>query len=302
MVATGRSANGRLRRARDARGWSQREAADQLRRLMTGYGETQVGVDENTVGRWERGVRRPEPRYRRYLCLLYGKQAYELGFVDDPEPVAGESLLPSTQQDDPPILYDLWSSVMDVARRAFLRQAAVVTGVVTVAKPLELLDQQPWEQLSIALKRTAAIDPAMAAHLEELTAEFYRSEEKVPAGELLGAVTQHLGRLVQQLRGSPGPMRRRLTRSAGETAALAGWLAFELGDQAATRGYYDAALDTAKEVDDRALCAWVLGMMSFRPSSVGDQRTALALVRDAQRAGGRSTTATTRAWLAGLDA
>jgi transcriptional regulator with XRE-family HTH domain len=302
MVATGRSANGRLRRARDARGWSQREAADQLRRLMTGYGETQVGVDENTVGRWERGVRRPEPRYRRYLCLLYGKQAYELGFVDDPEPVAGESLLPSTQQDDPPILYDLWSSVMDVARRAFLRQAAVVTGVVTVAKPLELLDQQPWEQLSIALKRTAAIDPAMAAHLEELTAEFYRSEEKVPAGELLGAVTQHLGRLVQQLRGSPGPMRRRLTRSAGETAALAGWLAFELGDQAATRGYYDAALDTAKEVDDRALCAWVLGMMSFRPSSVGDQRTALALVRDAQRAGGRSTTATTRAWLAGLEA
>jgi len=303
MAATGRSANPRLRRARDSRGWSQREAADQLQRLMMGHGETQVGVDENTIGRWERGTRRPEPRYRRYLCLLYGKQAHELGFVDDPEPVAGESLLPSMPQDDPPILYDLWSSVMGVARRAFLRQAAVVAGAVAVTKPLELLDQQPWEQLSVALKRTSAIDPAMVERMEELTADFYRSEEEVPASELLGGVTQHLGRLIHYLQTSTsGPMRRRLTRSAGETAALAGWLSFELGDGVATRGYYEAALDSAREIDDRALCAWVLGMMSFKPSMVGDQRTALALVRDAQRAGGRSTTATTRAWLAGLEA
>jgi transcriptional regulator with XRE-family HTH domain len=302
MAAIERSANARLRRARDARGWSQREAADQLQRLMASHGETQVGVDENTIGRWERGARKPEPRYRRYLCLLYGKLAHELGFVEDPEPPGGESLLPS-EQDDPPILYDLWSSVMDVARRAFLRQAAVVAGAVAVTKPLELLDRQPWEQLSIALQRTAAVDPAMVDRLEETTGEFYRTEEQMPARELLGGVLQHLARLVHHLQGSPpGPYRRRLTRSAGETAALAGWLSFELGDGPATRGYYDAALDAAKETDDRALCAWVLGMMSFRPSAVGDQRTALALVRDAQRAGGRSTTSTTRAWLAGLEA
>jgi transcriptional regulator with XRE-family HTH domain len=302
MAATERSANRRLRRARDARGWSQREAADQLQRLMTSYGETQVGVDENTIGRWERGVRRPDPRYRRYLCQLYGKQAGELGFVDDLEPAPGESLLPS-REDDPPILYDLWSSVMDVARRTFLRQAAVVAGAVAVSRPLELLDQQPWEQLSVALKRATAVDPALVDRLEEMTGEFYRSEEQVPARELLGGVTHHLGRLIGLLQNSPsGVARRRLTRTAGETAALAGWLSFELGDGAATRGYYDAAIDAAKEVDDRALCAWVLGMMSFRSRAIGDQPTALALVRDAQRAGGRSAPATTRSWLAALEA
>jgi len=301
MAATGRSVNSRLRRARDSRGWSQREAADQLQRLMASYGETQVGVDENTVGRWERGARKPEPRYRRYLCLLYGQPAHELGFVDDPEPAAGESLLPSTLE-DPPILYDLWSSVMDVARRTFLRQAAVVAGAVAVTRPLDLLEQQPWEQLSVALKRAGMVDPAVVERLEATTAGLYRSEEQVPARELIGDVTQHLRRLVQLLQGSPGSMRQRLTRSAGETAALAGWLSFELDDTAATHGYYDAALDAAKQIDDRPLCAWVLGMMSFRPRALGDQRTTLALVRDAQRAGGRSTTATTRAWLAGLEA
>src|SRR5947209_8756633 len=56
----------RLTEVRTLRGWSQQEVADRI-------GSTYVNVS-----RWERGITRPNPYFRRKLCALFGKSEEEL--------------------------------------------------------------------------------------------------------------------------------------------------------------------------------------------------------------------------------
>src|SRR5690242_3589382 len=66
-----------LRRERQLRGWSQQKVAEL------------VGTSEDVVSRWERGERKPSPFFQEKLCVLYGKSAEELGFI---EPSLNQSL------------------------------------------------------------------------------------------------------------------------------------------------------------------------------------------------------------------
>lgn len=72
--------NQKLREARELRGWSQEDVAEQL-------GEF---VDKSTVSRWERGVAIPQPHYRRKLAELFQRSVQELGFVKENEESASQ--------------------------------------------------------------------------------------------------------------------------------------------------------------------------------------------------------------------
>ncbi len=61
--------NDRLRRARDLKGWSQADLAEQ------------VGTSFEMVSRWERGVTVPGPHYRKRLCAVLGQSADDLGLL-----------------------------------------------------------------------------------------------------------------------------------------------------------------------------------------------------------------------------
>src|SRR5215470_16729523 len=61
--------NERLRHARDLKGWSQAELAEQ------------VGTSFEMVSRWERGITVPGPYYRKHLCAALGQTAEELGLL-----------------------------------------------------------------------------------------------------------------------------------------------------------------------------------------------------------------------------
>ncbi|WP_201387620.1 helix-turn-helix domain-containing protein [Ktedonobacter sp. SOSP1-85] len=63
--------NQQLKEARQMRGWSQQYVADQ------------IGADYYYLSRWERGTTSPSPYYRQKLCELFGKNAYELGFLQE---------------------------------------------------------------------------------------------------------------------------------------------------------------------------------------------------------------------------
>ncbi len=58
-----------LAEARAQRGLSQQEVADR------------IGTTPVNISRWERGVTRPNPYFRRKLCALFGKSEEELGLV-----------------------------------------------------------------------------------------------------------------------------------------------------------------------------------------------------------------------------
>jgi transcriptional regulator with XRE-family HTH domain len=62
--------NYRLKQARELRGWSQAKVAEQ------------IDTDATTVSRWERGIFSPTPYFREKLCVLFGKNAEELGLVE----------------------------------------------------------------------------------------------------------------------------------------------------------------------------------------------------------------------------
>ncbi|MGH3276864.1 MAG: helix-turn-helix domain-containing protein, partial [Streptosporangiaceae bacterium] len=79
----------RLKELRDERGWTQQDVADQLARLAWLRRHERVGVNADMVARWERGEKRPSPRYRDLLCLLFGVDAHTLGIGSAAQPVAG---------------------------------------------------------------------------------------------------------------------------------------------------------------------------------------------------------------------
>jgi len=79
--------NIRLRKAREARGMSQRDVADELHI-----------PDRKQVSRWEHGTNIPHPHYRYALCKLFDKTMEELGFnrpESDEEEVAAPIALDS---------------------------------------------------------------------------------------------------------------------------------------------------------------------------------------------------------------
>ena len=69
-----------LRRARQERGWTQKDVADQIG----------APLDLN-VTRWERGTARPSAYYVHKLCELFGKSASELGLLP-PQPQPQEAV------------------------------------------------------------------------------------------------------------------------------------------------------------------------------------------------------------------
>src|SRR6266700_1619634 len=69
----------RLRALREERGWTQQDVADQVSRLAWLRRHERVGINADMVAKWERGEKRPSPRYRKLLCLLFGADAQALG-------------------------------------------------------------------------------------------------------------------------------------------------------------------------------------------------------------------------------
>jgi PAS domain S-box-containing protein len=77
--------NQSLRAQRRLRGWSQEDVAGGLHRLAARLEEPEPGVDGGMVSRWERGSRKPGPRYVRLLSTLFELPAEQLGVVEEQE-------------------------------------------------------------------------------------------------------------------------------------------------------------------------------------------------------------------------
>src|SRR5579863_2548556 len=97
--------NLRLKEERELRGWSQKYVAGQ------------IGADRYYLSRWEHGTASPSPFYRQKLCVLFNKNAYELGLIPQKLPETASSIpelqqTPQTQA-KPPALIPTTSPIHD---------------------------------------------------------------------------------------------------------------------------------------------------------------------------------------------
>jgi hypothetical protein len=136
------------------------------------------------------------------------------------------------------------------------------------------------ERLDYALKHPARLDSVTLSHLEQVLVVLEAIERNVEADALIGAVLGHLNVLVNLLRGVlPSDARRYLCSIAGETACLAARLYTQLSNAPRARGYFNAGLSAAREAQDHALVAYLLGIMAGQLAYRHDPRSRLELLR-----------------------
>jgi len=179
----------------------------------------------------------------------------------------------------------------------------VDTDALAVAPLVGHADVEPLERLASAARQPSRVNPIAVEHLELVTQTHRSLYHDLSSVELIPAVTGHLQVTTLLLMGTQRPLlRRRLAAIAGETAGHAAWLFHDLGDQHSAVPYYSVADVATREAGDPALDAYVRGFRSLVMSSQGQAWEALGLARGAAETAHRSATATTRAWLAGLEA
>jgi transcriptional regulator with XRE-family HTH domain len=182
-------------------------------------------------------------------------------------------------------------SLDDVHRRDMLK----LTGAV--AAGAGILSNAPWQRLAEALAGQRAADAATVSMIENRTAEFFRSEEALPARQLVTLLRDHYDGLRTLLTTTgDGSLRRRLYACLGQTEALAGWTLFDLQRHREAVRLYRNALASAREAGDNPLAACVLGYWSYLISTQGDVPAA---ARTLEEASGqvRGAVPTTQAWL-----
>jgi tetratricopeptide (TPR) repeat protein len=263
-----------LRYQRAQRGWSRRQLLRHMRQCATARGE-RLPDDESilkAIARWEGAKHGPDEFYRSLLTEVFGEPG------PDGEP---ESILDSME------------------RRAFLRGLGTVSGLGATTALF-----QPWERLSFALERPSRVDARTVTGLGHMTMLLEQMESQASPAALLGPVVGHLDNIGRLIAGSPPvTLDRQLCSLAGETAALAGWLTFDLERRPAAAAYFKAGLKAADAADDRALGAYLVGSSCVQPAY--RERPTARLRRLEGRTFGfarSDASPTTRAWLATLEA
>ena len=262
-----------LQQQRHERDWSWRRLARELRQRADKRGWRLPSDDDliRMMRRWERGEHKPGERYRELLAEVYDDSA--------PDGLQPESILD------------------DMQRRPFLRGLGAFIGLAAASAFIE-----PWERLSHALRHPSRVDRATVSSLESLTVMLESRESQENPRALLGPVEGHLGNVVTLLAGSP-PLRPQLCSIAGETAALAGWLAWDIEDRPAAAGYFRVGIDAAKEANDRALGAYLVGSSCVQPAYRERPYARLRRLEGRTFGFARSDASpSTRAWLATLEA
>jgi tetratricopeptide (TPR) repeat protein len=232
--------------------------------------------DPERIKRWETGERIPTKPDFELIARAYGLTVE----------VVREAVVLSRQARRLARLSPLIEQEEDeVDRRGFL-SAAVAAGVAS----------EPWGRLAAALSGDR-LDRETVAQLERSTALMFTAEEHTPARLLAARLSAHLDTITSVLP-SAGAHQRAITIAAGETAALAGWIHWDLGDHSTARQYYSTAALAGKNAGHGAVNALALGYASYG-ADPAKAREMLSAAQDQVRGPGY---ATARAWLCAREA
>ncbi|HEX6508485.1 MAG TPA: helix-turn-helix transcriptional regulator, partial [Chloroflexota bacterium] len=312
-----RRPNERLRLARLQRGWRQMDTVVALERLNRYLSDgDEVGADETTISRWERGVIVPGDFYKAQLCLVYKvRSPEELGWESTPAlvneierlenrlssvPAEATAAPDDTREDDTLNLH----RPFDPSRRTALRRV-LATAATAIVAPHVLADPGVWDRLRTPGGAPANIRSDLWRHTVELTRHFEHLRRTTAGRHLIASVRAHLDFVASCLRDSslaPGehlPM----VSAFGEVAVLAGRLSFwDLHDETRARHYFEMAGAAAHESEDRALASYAIAFTAELETYVQQPRSGAEQGRAAQELAGGAVTPRVRSWLSGVEA
>jgi transcriptional regulator with XRE-family HTH domain len=287
MDRQGRKSNNLLRRQRELRGWTLDRVAEKLDQLGG-------GTDSKQVGKWERGLVEPSPFYKEKLCLLYGTNAEELGFIVSTALTNGKS------EDDQKIHQDLGSNDMFTLKRRELLNLLSVAGTALI-----LLPDLDWERIGMAIKKPAQIDKETLNDLTIINARYWSIYQIAPTKAIiLDGVLGQLRTLIEFLK-SPNEaiVHKQLCILVSDLAQLAGEISFDSNDYDAAQSCYIFAAEAAKEIRHYDLWACALIRNAYLSIYSNKHYEALPLLHAAYRLSLRGDSSlTTRYWFSAVEA
>ncbi|GAA4224832.1 hypothetical protein GCM10022254_05220 [Actinomadura meridiana] len=271
----------RIRLLLERKIWSQRALVREMRDVAA-PGERAQLPSLDSMARRIRAHQKGEPVGPVY-AELYRRLFAKYGEVFSPATLAG----PEDIADPLVLAWTVGRLNQRVDRRTLLQLAAV-----TVTGPSAL---EPAERLMKALTGTNRPDIETVRHLEDRTKGFHRLEEHWPARKLYPALLTHIGEISTLLEvNRDESLRRRLAVSAGESAVLAAWFAWELGDRGRAEEQARLVGIAAKYADDVASAACMGGYQTYMTG--GNHVVGVSLATGALNRLGNGDKAT-RAWL-----
>ena len=223
------------------------------------------------VQKWESGEHSAcRPDYLRVLQAVTGLSVRELGFqlLPDQSGAAAGS-----------------GDSADGAVGGSGSSGAEATGVAAFAMAgTTEYTSDSMDRLRHALEHPSTVDSRTAEFVETSTSRLFDLEHHSPARLLAPTVERHLATVTSLLTAARHEgVRRRLMVSAGRSALLAGWLAFDRGDTASAHRYWDTSISAAEATLDAALLAASLTFLSYSAARREDPGTAWQLAHTASQ-------------------
>jgi hypothetical protein len=213
------------------------------------------------VQKWETGEHAAcRPDYLRVLQAVTGLSARELGFRILP----GDSGLSA-------------ATAADTDGHANQAGAAFAMSGLTEYSANGSIEGS-MDRLRYALDHPSTVDARTAELVEASTSRLFDLQHHSPSRLLAPTVDRHIGTLTALVTAARHEtVRRRLLSSAGRSALLAGWLAFDRGDIASAHRYWDTSIGAAEGTVDAPLLAASLTCLSYAAARRGDPGTAWQL-------------------------
>ncbi|MFG2877454.1 helix-turn-helix domain-containing protein [Streptomyces sp. NPDC048337] len=155
----------------------------------------------------------------------------------------------------------------------------------------------------VAATAAADTDGGQTAALRLTTTALRRLDGSTPSRELSSSVQSHIQLIQSVTREARSDARRtRLAAVGSETASLAGWLAWDMGDHGSARTWYGSAIRAARSAGDPLLTAYQAGSLAQFEAHAGNGAQALSLASRARKVLGPERPAVADAWLSSVEA
>ena len=243
-----RTPNLALRRARQSMRLSQAQLADAIRAAGNALGVPNR-CTKRLVQKWETGEHAAcRPDYLRVLQAVTGLSAHELGFLVLPDSSGAAA-------------FAMWG---------------------TTEYTSDAMIEASMDRLRHALEHPSIVDSRTAEFVETATSRLFGLQHHSPSRLLAPTVDRHIATVTALLTAARHEgVRRKLMISAGRSAMLAGWLAFDRGDIPSSHRFWDTSICAAEGTTDAALLTASLVRLSYSAARRGDNAAAWHLAHTA---------------------